>query len=101
LIFELAVAVLIGSLVLAPRAPLTRAMATRPMTWTGQRAYGLYLIHPIVYQYLGEFGLGDWFAAALRVTVVFVGAWFSYRFIEAPALRLKDRFSTGPLIARA
>ncbi|MCU1428003.1 MAG: hypothetical protein JWL83_2003 [Actinomycetia bacterium] len=101
LIFELAVAVLIGSLVLAPRAPLTRAMSWRPMTWTGQRAYGLYLIHPIVYQYLGEFGLGDWVSIALRVGVVFAGAWFAYRFIEAPALRLKDRMSTGPLIARA
>jgi peptidoglycan/LPS O-acetylase OafA/YrhL len=95
IIFEFAVALFIASVVIAPRARLARLMSLRPMTWTGERAYGMYLIHPIVYAYLGALGLGVWGSTFLHLFVVFLAAWFAFRFIESPALRLKDRFSSG------
>jgi peptidoglycan/LPS O-acetylase OafA/YrhL len=95
MIFEVAVAVLIAAIVVIPGSLLARALAVRPVRWTGQRAYGIYLIHPIIYQYLGDFHLGAWGALGLHLGVVFGLAAFSYRFIETPALRLKDRFASA------
>ncbi len=93
IIFEFAVAVLIAALVLLPGGLLARALSWRPLTWTGQRAYGIYLIHPVVYQYLGAFHLGDWGSLFLHLAVVFAAAWFAFKYIETPALQLKRRFS--------
>jgi peptidoglycan/LPS O-acetylase OafA/YrhL len=93
MIFEVAVALVIAAIIVVPGSFLARGLALRPLRWTGQRAYGLYLIHPIVYQYLGAFHLGDWGSLGLHFGVVFACAAFSYRFIETPALRLKDHFA--------
>ncbi|MEM9379694.1 MAG: acyltransferase [Planctomycetota bacterium] len=71
-------------------------LRTRPLRWIGERSYGVYLLHMIVVQ--GVFALGlapdglrglEVFALTLLATLV--AAAVSYRFLETPFLRLKDR----------
>lgn len=60
--------------------------------WVGIRSYGIYLyqspIHVFIMYYLGT-GAVWWFL--LQVPLTMLAAWASYRFIELPFLRLKDR----------
>ena len=72
----------------------------------GKYSYGLYLIHlpvmRIVREYVVDpleyqaFGIGPWIAQVLFYGVAtapaFALAWLSWRFFEAPILRLKARF---------
>jgi peptidoglycan/LPS O-acetylase OafA/YrhL len=66
------------------------------MTYTGRRFYGLYLWHyPVfVVLYNSDLQLGGWRALAVGFAVSFVAAEMSYRFVERPFLRLKER--VGP-----
>ena len=73
----------------------------------GKYSYGLYLIHPPVMRAVREyvfdpekaeaFGLAPWNVQVLFYGVAtapaFALAWLSWRFFEAPILRLKARFS--------
>lgn len=60
--------------------------------WIGRRSYGIYLyqspLHVLVLVKLGDSPLW-WVLVHLPLT--FIAAWASYRWIEAPFLRLKDR----------
>jgi peptidoglycan/LPS O-acetylase OafA/YrhL len=95
--FALAGAALLASAVLAPGAPLSRLLATRPLVEIGKRSYGLYLWHyPVWVAVSVELdGLG---INARRLIVVVASAGMtvlSYRFVEQPALRWKRRFERG------
>ena len=46
----------VAHLVLSPRAGLARLLSVRPLTWVGRRAYGIYLLHPIVLAAITEYG---------------------------------------------
>ena len=84
----------VAHLVLSPRAGLARLLSVRPLTWVGRRAYGIYLLHPIVLAAITEYGhLLGWggFTVALIATLALAGA--SYRWFEQPFLRRKARFS--------
>lgn len=60
--------------------------------WIGRRSYGIYLyqspLHVLVLVKLGESPLW-WFLVHIPLTLL--AAWASYRWIETPFLRLKDR----------
>ncbi|WP_162803017.1 acyltransferase family protein [Ornithinimicrobium avium] len=95
----LSVVVIVG-FVVARRSLGARFLSVVPLTWLGVRAYGLYLYHfpivlsPVVSKLMSVLGvemlwLGN-MLLALGITVVCAGA--SYRWVEAPFLRLKDRF---------
>jgi peptidoglycan/LPS O-acetylase OafA/YrhL len=92
-----AAVVLIASLVLVPSGGLTHVFAWRPMQWVGRRSYGIYLYHyPLALAFVAGRQLQglDYAAAvaACAATSILLAA-ASYRWVETPFLRRKDRFS--------
>ncbi len=70
-----------------PASRLARQFTRAPMMWIGERSYGIYLWHWVVFQVtrpsvdlVGE----DWALYALRILIVFALADISYRWIEVP-----------------
>lgn len=70
-----------------PASRLARWMTSSPMLWIGERSYGIYLWHWVVFQVtrpsvdlVGE----DWALYTLRILIVFALADISYRWIEVP-----------------
>ncbi|MDQ1522018.1 MAG: hypothetical protein QOI55_3091, partial [Actinomycetota bacterium] len=97
IVFEVCVALVVAAVMLNARSLLARVLAFRPLVWIGRRAYGIYLIHTFVFTFLNQktVDLGDWGSLVFQVAVVFIVAALSFRFLEQPALRLKDRFSVS------
>jgi peptidoglycan/LPS O-acetylase OafA/YrhL len=93
--FNLATAVVVAWLVVAPRSPLGRFLSLAPMTWIGRRAYGIYLLHPLVLDLVAKTtSLRRLPFEAVVVTGTLVIAGLSFRYFETPFLRLKERFSS-------
>ena len=74
-----------------------RWMESRPVRWVGRRSYGLYLWHLVVVAELSVLFRGAesprWTYATLLPLVIAVTlavAALSYRFVERPAMRLRD-----------
>ena len=73
--------------VVHPASRLAREITRAPLMWIGERSYGIYLWHWVVFQVtrpsvdlVGE----DWALYALRILIVFALADISYRWIEVP-----------------
>lgn len=73
--------------VVHPASRLSRVITSPPSMWIGERSYGIYLWHWIVFQLtrpsvdlVGE----EWALYALRILIVFALADISYRWIEVP-----------------
>ena len=77
---------LMASLQSGDGGPMTRT----PFVYLGKISYGLYVYHPISLWIAGALLERGGFAAALLLTTGF--AHFSYVYLEAPFLRLKERF---------
>ena len=76
--------------VVHPASRFAPILSTKPMIWIGERSYGIYLWHWIVFQLtrpsidlVGD----DWALYALRVLVVFALADISHRYVELPVRR--------------
>jgi peptidoglycan/LPS O-acetylase OafA/YrhL len=76
--------------VVHPASRFAPILSTRPLMWIGERSYGIYLWHWIVFQLtrpsidlVGD----DWALYALRVLIVFALADISLRYIEIPVRR--------------
>ena len=74
-----------------------RWMQSRPVRWVGQRTYGLYLWHLVLMAELSALFRGAesprWTYAVLLPLVIvtsFAVAALSFRFVERPAMRLRD-----------
>jgi len=66
-----------------------RLLEWSPVVWLGRISYSLYLWHiPFVHAWIPDFP-GHLLA---RVVLSLAAAWVSYRFIEQPMLRLRQRF---------
>lgn len=84
----------------APHSVGARILSWSAVTWVGKRAYGLYLYHfpivlsPLVPGVLERLGADVPLVVDLTVALGFtvLVAWGSYRWVEVPFLRLKDRF---------
>lgn len=70
-----------------PASRISRWVTSAPMMWIGERSYGIYLWHWVVFQVtrpsvdlIGE----QWALYALRFLIVFALADISYRWIEVP-----------------
>jgi peptidoglycan/LPS O-acetylase OafA/YrhL len=75
---------------------LTRALSVRWMVHLGSISYAFYLWHfPILLALDWNTGLPGWVNSMIGLILTVAIAEFSMRFIESPALRLKDRI--GPL----
>jgi peptidoglycan/LPS O-acetylase OafA/YrhL len=82
-----------GAILLAAlddRAALpVRALAWRPLTYTGEISYALYLWNPLfLFNYPGSA-----FSPVVGVVLAYTVSAVSFRFVETPALRLKSRFA--------
>ena len=95
-VFNLSVAAIVAYLVTTPRSLTARSLSWRPVVWIGRRAYGFYLLHPLMFRIatLHE----SWpsvsrYAIGLGGTVVVVAA--SYRWFEMPFLRRKSQFASA------
>ncbi len=89
-------ATVLATLVLQPRHPLSRLLALPPLAWVGQRlSYGLYLWHYPILAYVGTLHLVPQVEVMLVVGGAFVMAGLSYRFVERPLLRRKQRYASA------
>ena len=61
------------------------------LRWVGERSYGLYLWHYPVMQALKVDHGASWSVVVLAVALSFAACAVSYRYVEQPFLRLKDR----------
>lgn len=76
--------------VVHPASRFAPLLSIRPLIWIGERSYGIYLWHWIVFQLtrpsidlVGD----DWALYALRILIVFALADISLRYIEIPVRR--------------
>jgi peptidoglycan/LPS O-acetylase OafA/YrhL len=96
---------LVASLVLVPSGSLVRVFAWSPLLWVGRRSYGIYLYHfPLAAAFaVGRHrpGMQDAVAVSVCVAVSVLLAAASYRWIETPFLRRKDRLGTVAVSATA
>lgn len=95
LMVSIATLLLIGSLVLYPSVAWTRLFEFKPLVKVGVISYGLYLWQTpiIVLLNLEALGLSPTASGAVKTGLVFLVAFLSYRYLERPILRLKDRFA--------
>jgi peptidoglycan/LPS O-acetylase OafA/YrhL len=70
-----------------PASSLARYITIKPLMWIGERSYGIYLWHWVVFQVtrpsvdlVGE----EWALYSLRILIVFALADISYRWVEVP-----------------
>jgi peptidoglycan/LPS O-acetylase OafA/YrhL len=77
---------------------LTRVLRNKVFVWFGRHSYGIYVYHmQIFYTFRHLIHFGDSKIAVFAATITKVAAvvtisWASYRWIESPLLRLKDKF---------
>jgi peptidoglycan/LPS O-acetylase OafA/YrhL len=104
LIDIMAVAILV--LALNPKTVVYRLLCGKRLRRFGQMSYGFYLFHDIphyAYGRLAHLVAGDRFALQGPLTVLFaltgtiILSYVSFRFFEAPFLRLKERFAPSLL----
>jgi peptidoglycan/LPS O-acetylase OafA/YrhL len=88
----LASATVVIALAVRPLHTVTATLGWRPLTWIGQRSYGVYLYHPLCLAMVAT-RLGMVGPATLVTTTALsvAAAAVSYRYLETPFLRLKDR----------
>lgn len=73
--------------------PIVRMLSATPLAHLGAISYGIYLWHyPILY-ILRSFGVGSFVGAGVGLILTLAAAEMSFRFVEKPALRLKERIS--------
>jgi peptidoglycan/LPS O-acetylase OafA/YrhL len=91
LVTALLAVVLLTSLELLPRSPLTRVLSLAPLAWVGRNlSYGLYLWHYPLMHLLGDLGVHRMlFPSTLLAT--FIMALASYFLVEEPCRRFKYR----------
>jgi len=90
-----------------------RVLRSRPLLFLGKYSYGIYLIHLVLHPQLAE-ALRAWFmqwfgfpsnleraaSALVLMGLTLALAVSMYHLLEAPALRLKERFSPHPVPQR-
>jgi len=82
-------------ILLSPSSSFTRLLRLRPLVYTGQIAYGLYLLHEpaswLARRLLGNIETHSALSVPITFAASFVAASVSWRFFESPFLKLKDR----------
>jgi peptidoglycan/LPS O-acetylase OafA/YrhL len=89
-------ATVIVHLVLAPESAHSRWLSRPSMQWIGKRSYGLYLWHWPMFE-IGRLLSNEVLVVFAGLALTFLAVQLSYRYIETPFLRLKNRrlHSTG------
>ena len=98
---------LVGLVVLSAGRPALRVLRGRRLRGIGTLSYGLYMYHFVVLMLVGDIAraLGrrgrPFWMDLVMMALTFALAGLSWRFVEAPLLRLKGRFAYGPTTSRA
>lgn len=77
------------------------------VTWSSRLAYSLYLCHVLLWESLGTSlpkawpGLPVWGLDGILIAAAYLVAWLSYQCIEAPFMRLRERFHQSVVAASA
>jgi peptidoglycan/LPS O-acetylase OafA/YrhL len=83
-------------ILLSPSSRLTRMLRLRPMVYTGQIAYGLYLLHEpaswMARKLLGNIETHSILSVPITFAASFLVASLSWRFFESPILAWKQHF---------
>ncbi len=94
---ELAIAVVLGNVVLGSRTRLASVLAFPVMTYVGRLSYSLYLYHfgslMVIVSLLGRFSWRD-YRFALFFVISFALAMASHHLVEKPMIRLRRRFGS-------
>jgi peptidoglycan/LPS O-acetylase OafA/YrhL len=95
-----ATAIMMFEVLLAPHRLLSRLLSAGWLTWIGRRSYGLYLYHYPIFFIATRFFPSHHVLAAVVALLASLGvAAASFKYVEQPALRLKNRFSLSALHA--
>ncbi|HWA74172.1 MAG TPA: acyltransferase [Polyangiaceae bacterium] len=104
LCFEFVLAALVAAAALRAQSPRGELLASAGLTAVGRASYGMYLFHvPVIgalRRLFPEFSgsPGALFVVALPTTFALASA--SYRWLEAPFLRLRSQVAAGRLVSR-
>jgi peptidoglycan/LPS O-acetylase OafA/YrhL len=93
-LIALTTAAALAWLVLAPSSPLARALGWRPLVWVGRRSYGIYLYHVALIVLISPWevsGRIPWRTGLISLSLTFVVAAASYRWLERPVMRWARR----------
>jgi peptidoglycan/LPS O-acetylase OafA/YrhL len=89
---------LVARLATNDRSLLSRVLALRPLPQIGLISYGLYLWHAPIFEVVHPNFLGiPRSEQIVQWTLTFVAAYASYRIVEQPFLRRKDRLRSTPV----
>ena len=82
-------------ILLSPTSRFTRLLRLRPLVYTGQIAYGLYLLHEpaswLARKLLGNIETHSTLSVPITFAASFIAAGISWRFIESPLLAVIPR----------
>lgn len=70
-------------------------LSGRYAVWVGARSYGIYLWHNPIIAIVAATALPESVQLPVKLALVFLVPALSYRYVELPFLRLKDRFEPG------
>ncbi len=97
LLIHFLMAIWLASLVIREDHYLHVCLAAKPIAFVGTISYGIYLYHMFVFYFIDKLGnrfglhsLEVLFVLKVAATIAF--AFLSYRWLEKPCLRLKQRF---------
>jgi peptidoglycan/LPS O-acetylase OafA/YrhL len=100
--YQLALAALVGSCVIQERNALRVLLTARPVVYVGQISYGLYLLHPgaigLVRVALPQLANDAVAVFALSLPLALCLATLSYRYLERPLRRHRERVRTQPVV---
>ena len=90
-------------LALQPDTWLYNLLRVKPLLAIGRRSYGLYFVHTIPLFLLADHLLprlrahhAAWLFIPIALLYTFSVGWLSFRYLESPFLRLKDRLAPKP-----
>lgn len=94
-LFAAAIAVVVGA---ASTTWWNRLLMVRPLVWCGHHSYAMYVFHPFIMSACekvpvpGSTVTADVGRMSLATVITLGMAWLSWRFVEAPFLKLKRHF---------